>query len=212
MSQYQEFIKSHIGDLAHQNYKYVEILLGNRENINRENITKVITFPPSNTPSEIDTSITAFNTKLKKDTYFKILNFFKDKLRNIEPNFISNKIYLYDNLQLSINDKYQPRCFKKFILGHDIVKHKDMDLLLNFSEKKMIPINRFENRFKYESELMKKSISYNIKKKFFLNFSEIHDLEGNYYNISFLITKKNGKSNEVIKLLEMYLNVIEELM
>ena len=75
----------------------------------------------------------------------------------------------------------------------------------------MIPINRFDNKFQYESEFLKTTISYNIKKKFFLNFSKITDLSEDYYNISFLITKKNGKSNEVIKLLEMYLSVIEEL-
>ena len=196
MTQYQEFIKSHIGDLAHQNYKYVEILLGNE--FSKKNITT-------------NNDITVFDTKLNEKIYHKILNFFKEKLRNLEPNIINNKIYLYDNLQLSINDSYQSRCFKKNNIDFETTCRNNLQLLLNFSEKKMIPINRFDNKFQYESEFLKNTISYNIKKKFFLNFSKITNLSENYYNISFLITKKNGKSNEVIKLLEMYLSVIEEL-
>ena len=199
MTQYQEFIKSHIGDLAHQNYKYVEILLGNE--FSKKNITSNIT----------RNEITIFDTKLNEKIYHKILNFFKEKLRNLDPNVINNKIYLYNNLQLSINDSYQSRCFKKNNIDFETTRRNNLQLLLNFSEKKMIPINRFDNKFQYESEFLKTTISYNIKKKFFLNFSKITDLSEDYYNISFLITKKNGKSNEVIKLLEMYLSVIEEL-
>ena len=199
MTQYQEFIKSHIGDLAHQNYKYVEIILGNE--FSKKNITSNIT----------RNEITIFDTKLNEKIYHKILNFFKEKLRNLDPNVINNKIYLYNNLQLSINDSYQSRCFKKNNIDFETTRRNNLQLLLNFSEKKMIPINRFDNKFQYESEFLKTTISYNIKKKFFLNFSKITDLSEDYYNISFLITKKNGKSNEVIKLLEMYLSVIEEL-
>tara|TARA_B100000795_G_C22762196_1_gene424103 strand:+ start:742 stop:1344 length:603 start_codon:yes stop_codon:yes gene_type:complete len=198
---HQNFINSHLGDLAHQNYKYIEIVVGT-PNSDQE----------KKGGSNGDSSVSIFNTKLEKEGYDKILAYFAEKMRNFEPNIISNKIYCYDNLQLTINETFQPRCFKKLTLRHETSVYKKLKLLLNFSEKKMIPINRFENKFNYDSEVLKKTVSYNIKKKFFLNFSTVQDTLGEYNTISFMITKKNGKSAEITKLLEMYLNVIEELL
>ena len=74
----------------------------------------------------------------------------------------------------------------------------------------MISIENFPTSYKYDNEITREIISYNIKNKFYLNFIKDKIDEENYYNISLFMTKKNGKTKEILELIKLYLEVLQE--
>ena len=88
--------------------------------------------------------------------------------------------------------------------------------MITFGEKKMISIENFDISQQYDNINLKEVVSYNINNKFYLNFVtnkvEVEDDKDYlYYNISIYITKKNGKVKDIVKQLQLYLNIINEL-
>ena len=91
------------------------------------------------------------------------------------------------------------------------------DFLVKFGERRMISIENFPTTYNYNNEVLRENISFNIKNKFYLNFT--HDVNENKekdndhtFNISLFITKKNGKTKYILQLIEQYLQLIDKLL
>ena len=188
-------IKNNLDELAKHNYKYIEIIAGNKQSKN------------------------IFNSKIDKKKFIKLLTFFKKEYKDKEFNHLISKNYYKNNVRLQVNEKYQQRCFQMSLLDWDVLSTNiKTDYLIKFGERKMISIENFPTISKYDNEVMRESISFNIKNKFYLNFT--HDENDNKdkdnnnhtYNISLFITKKNGKTKYILQLIEQYLQLIDKLL
>ena len=188
-------IKNNIDELAKYNYKYIKIMAGNKNSAN------------------------IFNSKIDKKKFIKLLTFFKKEYKDKEFNHLISKNYYKNNVRLQVNEKYQQRCFQMSLLDWDVLSTNiKTDYLIKFGERKMISIENFPTISKYDNEVMRESISFNIKNKFYLNFT--HDENDNKdkdnnnhtYNISLFITKKNGKTKYILQLIEQYLQLIDKLL
>ena len=54
-----------------------------------------------------------FDSRISKYQFIKLLNYFKDKLKNYEAKTIISKNYEILNKRLNINDQFQQRCFEQ---------------------------------------------------------------------------------------------------
>ena len=186
-----EFLKDKLKKIAHKNYKYIELLLGKTIS---ENI---------------------FNSKIDKQEFFKLLTYFKTKLKKYNYKTIISKNYEFLNKRLNINEDFQQRCFEQTLIDKTLYEHKSNEFMITFGEKKMISIENFDISQNYDNINLKEIISYNINNKFYLNFItnkiETKNAENLiYYNISIYITKKNGKIKDIIEQVKLYLDVINQ--
>ena len=190
-----EFLKDKLKKIAHKNYKYIEILLG----------------------KEISENI--FDSQINKDTFFTILDYFKNKLEKYNFKKILSKNYEFLNKRLNINEEFQQRCFEQTLIDKTLYNHevqnKINQFMITFGEKKMISIENFNISKEYDNINFKEIISYNINNKFYLNFVTNKIEKENkqyyiYYNISIYITKKNGKIKDIIDQVKLYLDVINQ--
>ena len=179
-----DIIKDNLPELAKNNYKYMEIIMGNK-------ITNNI-----------------FDSRINKKKFDIILNNFKKKLNSSTCNQIKSKNYYVDNVRLNINKTGQQRCFRMTLLDWKVL-NKKQDFLINFGERQMVSIENFPTLYKYNNEVMREIISYNIKNKFYLNFICDEINKKLYYSISLFMTKKNGKSKEILELISTYLELLE---
>jgi len=180
-----EFILDNINELAKNNYKYIEITMGKKISNN------------------------IFDSEINKKIFDKTLDFFKNKFNNHKK--INSKNYYKDNLRLNINEKFQQRCFKMDIIDCKIVTTNKSSFLINFGERKMISIENFPMIYNYDNVVERKIISHNVKNKFYINFTTDKIDNEIYHNISLFMTKKNGKNEEIIKLIQLYLDILEEI-
>ena len=123
---------------------------------------------------------------------------------------LRSKEYYYKNLRLQINEKFQQRCFKMSLLDWGIISNESSDFLVNFVERKMISIENLPTISTYNNEVYREKISYNIKNKFYLNFT-IDKIDKDFnYKISIFITKKN-KKKDMLSLIKQYLDLLNNL-
>ena len=186
-----DFLKETLKKIAHKNYKYIELLLGKQIS---ENI---------------------YDSRIPKSEFLKLLDYFKQKLHNYNAKVIRSKNYEILNKRLNINEEFQQRCFEQTLIDKQLMNFKENQYMITFGEKKMISIENFDISKEYDNINLKEVVSYNINNKFYLNFitNKIEDKNKSdlvYYNISIYITKKNGKVKDILKQIELYLNVIRE--
>ena len=178
-----DFIKNNLNELAKNNYKYIEIILGRTKS---ENI---------------------FDSRIDKITFDRLHKKSQNKTKNVKK--ITNKIYYINNFRLNINETFQQRCFQLTLIDRTVHSgDSNHEFLINFGERKMISIENFPTKHKYDNEVYRKIVSYNIKNKFYLNFIDDEINKEHYYNISLFMTKKNGKTKEILELIETYLNFL----
>ena len=187
-----DFLKETLKKIAHKNYKYIELLLGNQIS---ENI---------------------YDSRIPKKKFMSILQYFKNKLHNYKAKVIRSKNYEILNKRLNINEEFQQRCFEQTLIDKQLLEYDKNQYMITFGEKKMISIENFDISQQYDNINLKEVVSYNINNKFYLNFitNKVEQNDGDdiiYYNISIYITKKNGKVKDIVKQLELYLNIINEL-
>ncbi len=184
-----EFIKDKLKKIVHKNYKYIEILYGT---LISDNI---------------------FDSNITKEQYEQLLTYFTTKLKNYDCKTIISKNYEILNKRLNINEQFQQRCFEQTLIDNQYYNHKNKDdYMITFGEKKMISIENFDIFQNYYNVLLKKVISFNIKNQFYLNFiTNKNENNKINYSISIYITKKNGKYNEIIQSILLYLDTIQQI-
>ena len=115
-----DFLTDTLKKIAHKNYKYIEILLGN----------------------QISNNI--FNSKIDKVRFNNILQYFKKKLEKYSCKTIVSKNYEFLNKRLNINEEFQQRCFEQTLIDKTLYNHESGDkvnqFMITFGEKKMISI------------------------------------------------------------------------
>jgi len=185
-----EFIKDKLKKIVHKNYKYIELILG-------KPISKNI-----------------FDSRISKHQFIKLLNYFKDKLKNYEAKTIISKNYEILNKRLNINDKFQQRCFEQTLFDSQLLEFETTHFMITFGEKKMISIENFDISQKYYNEVLKKIISFNIKNQFYLNFitNQNEQTKTTTYCIQIYITKKNGKQTDIISSLQVFISIINKIL
>tara|TARA_B100001094_G_scaffold317031_1_gene358965 strand:- start:330 stop:1028 length:699 start_codon:yes stop_codon:yes gene_type:complete len=185
-----DFIKNNLKKIIHKNYKYIEIIIGQSLS---ENI---------------------FNSQITESQFEKVFSYFKTKLKQYGCKTIISKNYEILNKRLTINEQFQQRCFEQTLLDKQLYTYKNLDCMITFGEKKMISIENFDISQQYDNQLLKKITSFNIKNQFYLNFitNENQITKQIYYSIQLYITKKNGKYNEIIDLLQLYISTIQQLL
>lgn len=187
-----DFLKETLKKIAHKNYKYIELSLGKQIS---ENI---------------------YDSRIPKLQFTKILEYFKNKLHSYKAKVIRSKNYEVLNKRLNVNEEFQQRCFEQTLIDKQLLEYDKNEYMITFGEKKMISIENFDISQQYDNINLKEVVSYNINNKFYLNFVtnkvEVEDDKDYlYYNISIYITKKNGKVKDIVKQLQLYLNIINEL-
>ena len=160
-----------------------------------------------------------FDANISKATFESLKLYFKDTEESTIQE-LENKIYYEQNKELHVNSTFQDGVYKsqqrvyKMTLFDSLVVPKtskmSLDIKYTFLEKKMISIEHFPTQRHYSNENFKRVLSINIKNKFYLNFNEFQNVDGNMvYTITMLIKRRtNNKHNE---LHSMMLNFIEQI-
>ena len=186
----KQFIAKYAKELATKNYNQLEILFGN----------------------QISNNI--FDSCIDSSIYKTIKEYFKKKYPEFSTQYIENKVYYDKNMELQINNSFQQRVFKHklfdelFVENNEKIKYK-----IAFSEKKMISIENFPTKYEYGNEFFQKMTSINIKNKFYLNFTEITNLQNKtFYKISILMKRKtNNKFSDLYLLMKEYIEQITSI-
>ena len=188
MEKAHQFLQKYMKQLVTTNYNQIEITFGN---LMGKNI---------------------FNANIPKELFNKLKTYFEE-IEESTTQYLENKIYYASNKELHINDAFQQRVYN-MTLGDYLFIHKKenmpFDLKYTFGEKKMISIENFPTRRTYSNEVFKKVTSVNIKNKFYVNFNEIEQTDGNTLYILTMLVKRrtNNRHNE---LHNMMLNFIEQI-
>ena len=186
----KQFIAKYAKELATKNYNQLEILFGNK-------ITDDI-----------------FNTNIPCEIYKTIKDYFQKKYPEFSTQYIENKSYFDKNMELQINNTFQQRVFKHKLFDKLFIENSEkINYQLVFSEKKMLSIENFPTKYEYGNECFTKMTSINIKNKFYLNFTEITNLQNKtFYKISILMKRKtNNKFSDLYLLMKEYIEQITSI-
>lgn len=156
-----------------------------------------------------------FNKCIEKDIFYYLLECLKKKKEEeeIKINCLQNKIYFSKNMELFINPNFQQRVYQTRLKDYNYYETENYDLNIKFQERKMISIENFPINKQYDLEVIRKTTSFNIKNKFYINFTENIDNENNcYYSIKILIKRKtNNKFHDLTKFIKEYIDFLEGL-